>query len=89
MKEFKEEILTQLNEEVKNITVISFGHIVNRMGINKLSRQDTMDIVVRFKKENPAYKIYQDVSKLEPLFNQLVFSENEYDDGKEFEDNIE
>ena len=85
MKEFKEQILRCLNAKAKYLTVIYFAPEMRAAGTNKLSSQESLEIAARFIKGNPGYKLYRDVSISEPLFNQLLFSESEYDGIEEIE----
>ena len=79
MKEHKEQVLTALNQEAKNTTAIYLADVAKAQGVNKLSRQEALEIAKRFQRDNPTYRAYQDTDKPGPDFNQILLSENEYD----------
>ena len=79
MKEFKEEILRNLNEDAKELTTVHFFKAMRKVGYERVGTPDTLDIVKRFLQENPSYKAYDSEDVKGILCHRLFFSECEFD----------
>lgn len=92
MKEWKIEILDELNKRVENASAIKFYDIAKIMGYNHIKRQDVEDIARAFLKINPSYKVIRFVKNAkrgadstESLFVTLGFTEVDCKSEVEFE----
>lgn len=78
MKEFKTEIINQLNETAKTDRVIYFSEFCKEHEIKHIASKDVREIVNAFLKANPDYKAYHDVSNpTNSLFCGLILAEKE------------
>ncbi len=79
MQEWK----TRLAEKMAQtgLREVSLREVANQNGIKHINRQDSLDILHLFVKNNPTYRIVQMVNDLhskESLFTTAVVTENEY-----------
>lgn len=85
MKQWKLDILKELNKKAIGYREISFYEVAKKLGYNHIARQDVRDIEIAFLRENPTYKAFRfvknprKINPTESLFQTLVLSECEYE----------
>lgn len=82
MKQWKEEILKELEGQTTDLREISFKDTVSKLGYKHIKRQDVLDIALAFTKRNPTYKAIRFIEE-KSLFNGLVFTELDYSEDTE------
>lgn len=92
MKEFKETVVNEMIEKSQDMRIVSLRETAADLGINHISAQDTRDIAQRLRKVE-GYHLVQSEQNTphDSLFCSLCLVEDgvEFDDGKDFESDVD